>query len=109
MALSFLEKNKIFFIRKEITEERPSLAELKRMCDYAKGDVRKLFNSSGQLYREFQLAEKLNEMSLSECFSLLNQHGMLIKRPFLLGENIGLLGFKETEWSQSLKLLNLKL
>jgi arsenate reductase (glutaredoxin) len=101
-ALRFLERKNIVFIRKEINETPPSLQELKIMLVYVKGNIKKLFNSSGQLYREWQLGEKLKEMPVADALVLLSQHGMLVKRPFVLGEGFGLLGFKEEEWNRIL-------
>ncbi len=59
-----------------------------------------------QLYREMQLADRLKSMSEEEAILLLNQHGMLVKRPFLLASNFGLLGFKEIEWSKNIENLS---
>lgn len=98
-ALAFLTKKKIAFTKKEITETPPSLKELETMLAY-KGNIRKLFNTSGQLYREMQLSEKLNTMPEKEALKLLSQHGMLVKRPFVLGKDFGLVGFHEDEWSK---------
>ncbi|CUI16121.1 putative arsenate reductase [Candidatus Protochlamydia naegleriophila] len=103
-ALSFLTQKKIAFTRREITETPPSLQELQTMLDYKEGDIKKLFNSSGQLYREWQLSEKLKSLSSDEALTLLSQHGMLVKRPFLLGEGIGLTGFNEKEWESLVDL-----
>ncbi len=89
-------------MRKEITVEPPSVAQLQAMLLYVKGNLKKLFNSSGQLYRELQLTEKLKEMSEMEALILLSQHGMLVKRPFLLGSHFGYTGFNEIEWSRML-------
>ncbi|MFI0435655.1 MAG: arsenate reductase family protein [Parachlamydiaceae bacterium] len=104
-ALKFLERKHVSFVRKEIVETPPSVEELRRMLDYAEGHLKKLFNTSGQLYRQMELSEKLNAMSKEEALFLLNQHGMLIKRPFLIGDDVGLLGFKETEWSKKMELV----
>lgn len=99
-AIRFLEKRCGVgaFITKEITKNAPSLDELQRMLEFQKGNLKKLFNTSGQLYRELQLNEKLKEMPLNEALSMLSQHGMLVKRPFLIGKDFGLTGFKEAEW-----------
>lgn len=99
-ALLFLKKRKIEFIEKEISKESPSVLELQQMFDYQDGNLKKLFNTSGLLYKEMQLKEKFQELNVNEAFILLSQHGMLVKRPFLLGDNFGLLGFKEAEWSK---------
>ena len=97
-ALTYLEKRKIHFIRKEITETPPTIAELKKMLKFMNGNIKRLFNTSGQLYRELKLNEKLENMSEQEAFDLLSKNGMLVKRPFLLSDKFGLVGFKEKEW-----------
>lgn len=101
-ALLFLTRHKITFTVKEITTEPPSIAELQQMLKYQNGNLKKLFNTSGQLYKEMQLSEKLEDMSLDKALALLNQHGMLVKRPFLLGSHFGLTGFNEAAWSLAL-------
>ncbi len=98
-AVRFLEKKQCVFTPKEIVQEPPSMEELQTMLHYQKGNLKKLLNTSGQLYREMQLTEKLQKMSLIQSLTLLTQHGMLIKRPFLIGADFGLTGFNETEWS----------
>jgi arsenate reductase len=103
-ALLFLKEHRVAFTEKEICIEPPSISELHQMLSYENGNLKRLFNTSGLLYKEMQLKEKLPDMSFDEAFALLNQHGMLVKRPFLLGDNFGLLGFKEMEWSK--KILN---
>ena len=65
------------------------------------GERRRLFNTSGTDYRERKLADKMPAMSDEEAFQLLSQNGNLVKRPFLLGSNIGLVGFDEQEWSKA--------
>ena len=99
-ALLFLKQQKTTFTVKEITLEPPSIAELQRMLNYQNGNLKKLFNTSGLLYKEMQLGEKLEKMSLDQALTLLNQHGMLVKRPFLLGNNFGFIGFNEITWSK---------
>lgn len=100
-ALKFLERKNISFVRKEIVETPPYVEELRTMLDYVGGNIKKIFNTSGQLYREMHLNEKLKSMS-EDTILLLSQHGMLVKRPFLLGDDFGLLGFKEIEWSKKI-------
>lgn len=99
-ALLFLKQHSATFTVKEITTEPPSLAELQQMLAYQHNNLKKLFNTSGLLYKEMQLSEKLQNIPLNQALALLNQHGMLVKRPFLLGDDFGLLGFKESEWSK---------
>lgn len=101
-ALKFLEQKNISFTRKEIKETPPSVKELKMMLKHLNGNIKKLFNTSGLVYRELQLTEKLEDMSEEEALALLNGNGMLVKRPFLLAEDFGLIGFKEAEWAEQL-------
>jgi len=102
-ALKFLEQRSISFIRKEITETPPTIAELQQMLKYQNDNLKKLFNTSGLLYKEMQMSEKLSTMSENQALTLLSQHGMLVKRPFLLGESFGLVGFNESKWSETLE------
>ena len=101
-ALLFVKKHHLPFIVKEITKEPPSIEELQLMLKHQEGNVKKLFNTSGLLYKDMQLNEKLKNMPLDQALALLNQHGMLVKRPFLLMNNCGLTGFNEAVWSKKL-------
>ncbi len=99
-ALAFLEKKNIAFNVKDIVFEAPTIDELQKMLKFQKGNIKKIMNTSGLLYKEMGLASKLESMSIDEVLALLSHYGMLVKRPFLLGANFGLTGFKEPEWSQ---------
>jgi arsenate reductase-like glutaredoxin family protein len=68
------------------------------------GNLKKLFNSSGQLYREMEMPEKLKIMSEDDAITLLSQNGMLVKRPFLISDHLGLTGFNEAIWAQQLQI-----
>lgn len=102
-ALRFLEQRKIVFVCKEITETPPLIPELQAMLGFQGGKLRKLFNSSGQLYREMHLNEKLEMMSEVEALQLLSDHGMLVKRPFFIAADFGLTGFNEAIWARNFK------
>ena len=69
------------------------------MLGYLSGELRKLFNTSGQDYRAMNLKETLPGMSVSDAFELLAQNGNLVKRPFLLTSETGTVGFKEEIWA----------
>lgn len=99
-ALRYLENKKIKYEKIAIVENPPSKTELKRMLGYQNDDIKKLFNTSGLVYRELKLGDKLPKMSIDECIELLSQNGKLIKRPFLIGDSFGRVGFKEEEWVQ---------
>ncbi len=101
-ALKFLDARKAAYQRVPIVEQPPTLAELKTMLAFV-GDLRRLFNTSGVVYREMGLVDKLKTMSQGEALALLAKHGKLVKRPFVLLQDRGLLGFKEDEWKAAFK------
>ena len=97
-AIKFLDKKGIDYKAIDISEKPPTLKELKTMLKFQDGALGKLFNTSGKLYRELGLSKKLPKMSEKEALDLLSSNGMLVKRPFLLGDDVGLVGFKEVDW-----------
>ena len=101
-ALKFLDARKADYRRVPIVEQPPTLAELKTMLAFV-GDLRRLFNTSGVVYREMWLGDKLKTMSQADALALLAKHGKLVKRPFVLLPDRGLLGFKEDEWKTAFK------
>lgn len=101
-AVRFLKECGIEMEVREITITPPSMQELRRMLDFQRGNLKKLFNTSGNLYREMQLADQLNDLSMEDALKLLASHGMLVKRPFLLENSYGLLGFNKAEWTSRL-------
>ena len=101
-ALKFLEARHIAFTPVPIVDQPPTVAELKKMLNFV-GELKRLFNTSGVQYRELGMAEKLKKMSDSEALALLAKNGKLIKRPFVLLTDRGLLGFKTDEWAAAFK------
>lgn len=83
-----------------IRETPPSVAELEQMLACRDGDLRSLFNTAGGDYRELGLKDKLAQLSTAQALELLASRGNLIKRPFLLGDGWGLVGFKEADWAE---------
>lgn len=100
-ALKFLDQKKVSYERVPIVDQPPTMSELKDMLAHQNGELKKLFNTSGQLYRELGISEKLPKMSEAEALKLLSQHGKLVKRPFVLTGERGLVGFKEDEWKKA--------
>lgn len=101
-ATKWLTERGIDFKEKAIRETPPSKAELKRMLAAQNGELKKLFNTSGGDYREMKLGPKLADMSVAEAIDLLNGNGNLVKRPFVLADGVGLVGFKEDVWAAAL-------
>lgn len=105
-ALKYLTARGIPFEKVPIVETPPSKTELKRMLGHLKergGSFRHLFNTSGAVYRELGVAERIKAgMSEDEALDLLTKNGKLIKRPFLLTSEGGEVGFNETAWTRLL-------
>lgn len=102
-ALKWLEENKIEFEERPIVEQNPTYEELKAWHQMSGMPLKKFFNTSGLLYKEMQLKDKLSQMSEDEQLQLLATNGMLVKRPLVVGEDFVLTGFKESEWEEKLK------
>jgi arsenate reductase (glutaredoxin) len=101
-ATRWLRERKIAFTEKPIRETPPSVGELSTMLRHQQGQVRRLCNTSGLEYRAQKLAEKLPTMGEQEVLALLASDGRLVKRPFVLGPGVGLVGFAAEKWGQVL-------
>ena len=99
-AKDWLIKNNIDFVERAIKEENPNESELKSWIEKSGFPLKKFFNTSGKLYKDLNLKEKLAHLSEEEQIKLLSTDGMLVKRPILVGEDVVLVGFKEDEWEK---------
>ena len=102
-AVKWLEENGIEYEYKHIVEETPSKDDIKKYYKESGLPLKRFFNTSGNVYKELNLKEKLSEMSEDEQFELLASNGMVLKRPLLVGKDFVLVGFKEAEWVEKLK------
>lgn len=102
-ALKWLEANNIAFEERPIVEQNPTYEELKAWHQMSGLPLKKFFNTSGMLYKEMKLKDKLAEMSEEEQLQLLATNGMLVKRPLVVGKDFVLTGFKESEWNEALR------
>ena len=96
-ALQFLKAHGIAPEVIAIREQPPTVAELRKMLRHV-GELRRLFNTSGNDYKALNMKERLPKMSADEALTLLSQNGNLVKRPFALTANDGAVGFKEPDW-----------
>lgn len=99
-ALKWLEENQISYEERAIVEDNPAYEELKAWYEKSGLPLKRFFNTSGKLYKEMQLKDKLKEMSEEEQLRLLATDGMLVKRPLVVADDVVLTGFKEAEWEQ---------
>ena len=97
-AKKFLTDHHIAFEARHIVENNPSYEELALWHKQSQLPLKKFFNTSGKLYKEMQLKDKLKDMSEEEQLRLLASNGMLVKRPLLIHENTVFVGFKEENY-----------
>lgn len=101
-ALKWLEEHNIEFEERPIKEQNPTYEELKAWHQMSGMPLKKFFNTSGLLYKDMQLKDKLPQMTEEEQLRLLSTDGMLVKRPLVVGEDYVLTGFKEKEWAEKI-------
>ena len=99
-AEKFLKENNIEFINRNIVEENPSAEELALWMEKSGLEPRKFFNTSGVLYREMNLKDKIKTMSKEEMIEILSTNGMLVKRPLLVMDDKVIVGFKEENYKE---------
>ena len=102
-AAKWLTAHDISFDRRHIKENRPTEEELTLWIRQSGLPLKRFFNTSGQLYKQLQLKDRLPAMSEAEQIALLATDGMLVKRPLVIDGDRVLVGFKEAEWEVLLK------
>lgn len=101
-AKKWLDDHGISYTDRHIKEENPTAGELKEWHERSGLELKKFFNTSGMLYKEMKLKDKLPGMSQEEMYELLASDGMLVKRPLVIGEDFVLVGFREAQWEERL-------
>ena len=102
-AKKWLDANGIEYTERSIKEQNPTVEEMKAWHQRSGLPLKKFFNTSGLLYKDMKLKDRLPGMSEEEQYELLATDGMLVKRPLLVGDDFVLVGFKETEWEDKLE------
>ncbi|MDR3594412.1 arsenate reductase family protein [Clostridium sp.] len=104
-AKSWLDSNEIEYEDRHIVENNPTYEELQEWIKKSGLPTKKFFNTSGILYKEMNLSQKLKTLSEEEQIKLLATNGMLVKRPIVVGEGFVLVGFRdEAVWEETLTL-----
>lgn len=101
-AKKWLDEHGVSYEDRNIKENNPSADELKRWHERSGLVLKRFFNTSGMLYREMELKDRLPSMSDEEQYRLLAEDGMLVKRPILITEDTVLVGFREKDWEEKL-------
>lgn len=94
-AQKYLDENNIAYELRDMMEENPTKEELKTWLDLSELPIKRLFNTSGIVYREMGLKDKLADMSEDEALELLSTTGRLVRRPMLVGDHGIFIGFNQ--------------
>lgn len=97
-AMNWLDEHNVEFDQRHIVEDNPTADELRLWHKMSDLPLRRFFNTSGMLYRDMGLKDKLPSMTEDEMYDLLASNGMLVKRPLLVLDDTVLVGFKQSEW-----------
>lgn len=101
-AQKWLDENGKNYEIRDIKTDKPTEDELAEWWGKSGLPLKRFFNTSGNLYKEMKLKDRLPEMSEADQISLLATDGMLVKRPILVSEDKVLVGFREKEWEENL-------
>lgn len=99
-AKKWLDDANVDYFPRHIVEQNPSAEELEFWWKMSGLPLKKFFNTSGLVYKDLGLKDKLPQMNEEEQLQLLSTNGMLVKRPLIIGENFVLIGFKEEAWEK---------
>lgn len=101
-AMKWMQENGVEFEDRHIVENNPTAEELKKWHEKSGLPLKRFFNTSGQVYRQNNIKDRLPDMSEEEQYELLASNGMLVKRPIVVGDDFVLVGFKEKEYAEKL-------
>lgn len=101
-AKKWLNNHNIKYEDRHIIDNNPTFDELKEWYHKSNLDIKRFFNTSGILYKEMNLKDKLSKMNEDEMLEILSTNGMLVKRPLIISNDVILTGFKEKEWEDNL-------
>ena len=101
-AKKWLEEHGIDYTDRNIKEENPTEEEVREFHKKSGLSLKRFFNTSGMVYRDMKLKDRLTAMTEEEQYALLGTDGMLIKRPLIVAEDFVLVGFREKEWEERL-------
>ena len=99
-ALKQLRSLNLDFSLRDIVKDTPTQEELLQWIQQYNQGIKPFFNTSGKVYKELNLKEKIGSMTIQEAASLLASHGMLIKRPLIILENQIIIGYQEEIYKQ---------
>lgn len=101
-AKKWLNDNNVLYTKRNIKEENPSFNELNEWLEKSGLEIKKIFNTSGKLYREQGIKDKFSTLSKEELLRILSVDGMMVKRPILVSKDFVLVGFNEEVWKNTI-------
>jgi arsenate reductase len=101
-AAKWLKANQIEVGARDIIGDNPTRGELKEWITQSGAPIQKFFNTSGVVYKELNLKDRVKTATTDELLDLLSSNGKLVKRPILVDGSTVLVGFKEEEWQAKL-------
>lgn len=101
-AKAWLDARGAAYQARDIKQEHPTLDELRKWYKMGGMELKRFFNTSGMLYKEMKLKDRLPTMTEEDQLALLATDGMLVKRPIVVSGDRVLVGFKEKEWESVL-------
>ena len=101
-AKKWLDDHNIKYEDRHIIDNNPTFDELKEWYHKSNLDIKRFFTTSGMLYKEMNLKDKLPNMNEDQMLEILSTNGMLVKRPLIISDDVILTGFKEKEWEDNL-------
>lgn len=102
-AAKWLRENNVNVDSRDIAKDNPTKEELTAWIKQSGLPITKFFNTSGNVYKENNLKDKVKTASNNELIEILSSNGMVVKRPIVVTGKIVLVGFNEAEWSEKLK------
>lgn len=100
-AKKWLDEHQITYELIHLVEETPTKSEIKELIELSELPPRKFFNTSGKVYREQNMKEKLKTATLDEMVDFLAANGMLIKRPIVTDGKKVTVGYNEETFTNT--------
>jgi arsenate reductase len=101
-ARKWLDEKGISYTFRDIKTANPTLKELTEWYKRSGLPIKKFFNTSGLLYKEQHMKDKVTTLPDDELLKILSSDGMMIKRPLVIADHFTLVGFNEEEWKNKL-------
>lgn len=99
-AKKWLREHEIAFEEINLKTNPPAKSDLISIIKHSGLPLKRFFNTSGTVYKESGLKNKIAELTIEEAAELLSSDGMLIKRPLVVTGKQPVIGFKVENYEQ---------